>query len=54
MVFPKKLDINGKVTFGKICEQLKEFLSRFSDSLEIEDEEDKGSRGINLKIRPRT
>eukprot|EP00794_Sanderia_malayensis_P003748 gene3747-4270_t len=36
--------MSRKLTFGKICEQLNDFLVKFSDSLGIDDDEDVGSR----------
>eukprot|EP00112_Aurelia_sp_Birch-Aquarium-sp1_P010296 Seg2204.5 transcript_id=Seg2204.5/GoldUCD/mRNA.D3Y31 product="Mediator of RNA polymerase II transcription subunit 1" protein_id=Seg2204.5/GoldUCD/D3Y31 len=38
------MDLFGKMTLGKLTEQLQEHLKKFKDDLGIEDEEDKGSR----------
>ena len=38
------MDLFGKMTLGKLSEQLQEHLKKFKDELGIEDDEDKGSR----------
>ena len=38
------MELFGKMTLGKLSEQLQEHLKKFKDDLGIEDDEDKGSR----------
>ena len=39
------MDIQGKMTLGKLTKQLKEYLKKFGQGFGIDDEEDKGARG---------